>query len=247
MRETPFGRCAFSRAGPERGLIVAAASRRHRGVGWVVVQGVLLATTAVVTLRFRRRGPRLLERAGAAALLAYGAWSGVAGLRSLGRNLTPLPGPREGGELITSGIYAQIRHPLYASMMAAGFGWALAWGSRVGLVPAAVLMLFLHAKARHEEQLLHARFAGYSGYSARVPRYVPLRLAPPIQPAQSKISPCRCVRWTFACQAVRSLVVMSDCRALAWRLRAVLGKAIGRRSGNNEARLGSLQKRSEHE
>jgi protein-S-isoprenylcysteine O-methyltransferase Ste14 len=58
-------------------------------------------------------------------LLGYAAWMGLGGVRSLGGNLTPLPAPREGGELVATGIFARVRHPLYASVMAMGFGWAL--------------------------------------------------------------------------------------------------------------------------
>ena len=87
--------------------------------------------------------------------------------------LTPLPAPREDGELVTSGIFARVRHPLYASVMAMGFGWALLWGSRIALAPATFLALYIHAKARREERLLRARFPAYPAYAAGVPRYLP--------------------------------------------------------------------------
>jgi protein-S-isoprenylcysteine O-methyltransferase Ste14 len=110
--------------------------------------------------------------ASGALLLVYAGWMGIGGLRSLGRNLTPLPAPREDGKLIMTGIYARVRHPLYASMMSLGFGWALIWGSRIGFGSAAALAVLLHAKAMHEERLLRARFPGYRSYAARVPRYL---------------------------------------------------------------------------
>ena len=37
---------------------------------------------------------------------------GLDGVRSVRRNLTPLPAPRDDGELVTRGIFARVRHPL---------------------------------------------------------------------------------------------------------------------------------------
>ena len=73
----------------------------------------------------------------------------------------------------TTGIYARLRHPLYASMMAMGFGWALLWSSPAGMVLAAILAVFLDAKARHEERLLCQHFPDYPQYRRCVPRYLP--------------------------------------------------------------------------
>ncbi len=106
-------------------------------------------------------------------MLLYAAWTGLGGVRSLGRNLTPLPAPRADGELVTDGMFARVRHPLYASVMAMGFGWALLWSSSSALGPATALELYLHAKALHEERLLRGRFSEYLNYCARVPRYFP--------------------------------------------------------------------------
>jgi protein-S-isoprenylcysteine O-methyltransferase Ste14 len=138
---------------------------------------LLLGAVAVLAPRFRGPRPASLPIAGGLALLVYAAWTGIGGVRSLGRNLTPLPAPPDDGELVTNGMFARLRHPLYASVMAMGFGWALVWGSRRALAPAAALALYLHAKALYEERLLRARFPGYTAYAARVPRYLPQWLA----------------------------------------------------------------------
>ena len=156
-----------------------AEASSPRGFGWVVGQMLLLGTVAVVAPRCRSTQPPVLALAGGAVLLACAAWMGLGGVRSLGRNLTPLPAPRPDGELVTSGIFAQVRHPLYASVMAFGFGWALLWGSRRALGPATAQALYLHAKARHEERLLCARFPEYEDYASRVPRCLPAALAAP--------------------------------------------------------------------
>jgi protein-S-isoprenylcysteine O-methyltransferase Ste14 len=150
-------------------------TRSDRGTRWVVVQMVLLGALAAVAPWHHGHWPLLLSAVPAAILFAYGAWTGVAGVRGLGRNLTPLPAPKTGGTLVTTGIYARLRHPLYASLMALGLGWALAWSSGPGLALAGALCLFLHAKARHEESHLCQAFPEYPEYMARVPRYLPKR------------------------------------------------------------------------
>ncbi len=103
----------------------------------------------------------------------FAAWTGISAVFRLGRNRTPFPAPRPGSTLVTTGIYARVRHPLYSAMMAMGLGWACFWSSGTALVLAAVFIIFLHAKAKFEEQLLSARFEDYLGYAARVPRYLP--------------------------------------------------------------------------
>ena len=143
------------------------------GTAWVFGQMLLLAALAIIAPWRRGLWPSALSFGLGAVFLLYAAWTGLSGVRHLGRNRTPLPEPRAGGELVTTGIYAHLRHPLNASMMALGFGWALLWSSSAGLALALALTLFLHAKTRLEEHFLRTRFAGYADYARRVPRYLP--------------------------------------------------------------------------
>jgi protein-S-isoprenylcysteine O-methyltransferase Ste14 len=147
--------------------------RAPRGTAWVVVQMGLLAAVFVVAPWYRGDWPALISLLPAAMLLGLAAWTGIAGVRALGKNLTPLPAPSSNSTLVTDGIYGKIRHPLYTSLMALGLGWAFAFSSAAGLGLAVVLCIFLHAKARHEEALLCLRFPEYPDYRRRVPRYLP--------------------------------------------------------------------------
>lgn len=106
-------------------------------------------------------------------LCVLGAWLGLKGKADLGRNRITRPEPRPDGELVTGGIYAFIRHPLYASLILLGFAWALIWRSGPVLGLALVQAIFLDAKARREERYLRARFEGYTAYARRVKRFVP--------------------------------------------------------------------------
>ena len=140
---------------------------------WVIGQSALML--AVVVLGATHRGAWQSESGfvAGAALFAIGAVAGIWGVRSLGRSRTPNPTPRPDAELVQSGIYKRLRHPLYSSVMLASLGWALLWQSAAALAANVVLWVFLDAKARLEERLLLAKFPDYSGYQQRTWRFFP--------------------------------------------------------------------------
>jgi protein-S-isoprenylcysteine O-methyltransferase Ste14 len=106
-------------------------------------------------------------------LFLLGAWAGLRGKSDLGHQRATHPEPIADGRLVTTGIYSILRHPLYASLILLGFGWAVLWSSWPALGLALVLSFFLDAKARCEERHLRKRFARYDAYSRRVKRFIP--------------------------------------------------------------------------
>jgi protein-S-isoprenylcysteine O-methyltransferase Ste14 len=95
------------------------------------------------------------------------------GVRSLGPNITPGIEPLANAELVTSGAYAQARHPIYAGVVLLLTGYTLAWSNwTLALVFGGVALLFFQAKARAEERWLVERFPAYKGYMRRVHRRV---------------------------------------------------------------------------
>jgi len=76
--------------------------------------------------------------------------------------------------VISTGPYAIVRHPMYASGSLYLFGTPLALGSYWGLVPIAAMIPFLIWRLLDEERLLAKDLAGYTEYKKRV-RY---RLVP---------------------------------------------------------------------
>jgi len=145
----------------------------QRGGAWVVAQFALMGAVAGLAAVLRGPPPPAVVWVIAAVLLLAGSILGVAGALALRASCTPLPKPRPGAQLIQSGIYAHIRHPLYTSVMLLGLGWAVLWRSWPALVVALTLIPFFHAKARREERWLTKKFAGYSDYARRVPRFWP--------------------------------------------------------------------------
>jgi protein-S-isoprenylcysteine O-methyltransferase len=104
-----------------------------------------------------------------AAGIAVLAW----GVRSLGPNITPGVEPLATGELVTTGAYAHVRHPVYAGVVLILAGYTLAWSNwTLALIVAFVSLQYFEAKARAEERWLASRFPGYERYALQVRRRV---------------------------------------------------------------------------
>lgn len=110
------------------------------------------------------------------ALMGAGALLLGKGLLDLGSSLTPLPHPRDGAQLVVSGVYALVRHPIYGGLILTSFGWALVSASPLTLGLSLVLLAFFSLKSRREEAWLQARYEGYGAYVRRTKRFVPYLL-----------------------------------------------------------------------
>ena len=108
-----------------------------------------------------------------AGALGIGAWLVVRAFVDLGPNMTALPRPRTDGRLVESGIYARLRHPIYAGLILGSLGWSALTRSPAALVVALVLAAFLDAKARREEAWLVDRYPLYGAYRLRTKRFLP--------------------------------------------------------------------------
>lgn len=71
-------------------------------------------------------------------------------------------------KVISSGPYAIVRHPMYASASLYLLGTPLALGSYWGFVPIAAMMPFLIWRLFDEERFLAANLTGYAEYRKRV-------------------------------------------------------------------------------
>ena len=105
-----------------------------------------------------------------AVLLLLGSLLLAAGGLRLGASLTPLPAPRTGTQLTTTGIYELARHPMYGGGLLFALGWSIVFGSVAGLVLTAVLVVFIELKSRREELWLAEHYPGYADYRRRTPR-----------------------------------------------------------------------------
>jgi protein-S-isoprenylcysteine O-methyltransferase Ste14 len=105
--------------------------------------------------------------------LCSGSLLALAGVVVLGRNLTPLITPKQDAELMESGPYRLVRHPIYSGIIQLSFGWGLWVHGWLTLLYAVILFLVFDRKLRREESVLHKTFPGYAAYAARVRRLIP--------------------------------------------------------------------------
>ena len=89
------------------------------------------------------------------------------------RPLTPMPKPKEGGELVEGGVYGIVRHPIYGGILLILFGGALATGRLARLGVAIGATGFFEAKARREEVWLVERYPSYRAYRLWVKKFIP--------------------------------------------------------------------------
>ena len=150
----------------------------ERGEWYVVVQIILFALIfALPFMTSQLNGwPAPWATIGQGAgllLLAVGGVLALAGLASLGRNLTAVPHPKEDAHLVEHGAYKIVRHPIYSGIILGAFGWALLLNSVLTLLLAALLLLFFDIKTRREEKWLSAKFSDYPTYQQRVRKLLP--------------------------------------------------------------------------
>lgn len=109
----------------------------------------------------------------AGALLVGGLVLGAASGRALGRSLTPSPIPLSDGELVTSGVYQFVRHPIYTALLVLGVGLVVIGASLWHVAAYLLLVMLLAHKARAEERLLAQRYEGYAAYARSTGRFLP--------------------------------------------------------------------------
>ena len=79
-----------------------------------------------------------------------------------------------GHQVISTGPYALVRHPMYTAVIILLFAVPVALGSRFGLIPALFLTLLLIVRIYFEDRTLYAELAGYPDYTKQTPyRLIP--------------------------------------------------------------------------
>jgi protein-S-isoprenylcysteine O-methyltransferase Ste14 len=93
----------------------------------------------------------------------------------MGRNWSLVARTRTDHELVTSGVFARLRHPIYLAMGLFLLGLAISLGHERNLLLSLPLFaLGTWIRVREEEKLLRAQFGGaYDSYAASVKRFVP--------------------------------------------------------------------------
>jgi len=95
----------------------------------------------------------------------------------LGRNWSPTLELRKGHQLITSGVYKYVRHPMYAASLMWGVAQVLLLHNWIaGWSPLLSLMLMYFLRVPREEQMMLDQFGEeYQSYMSRTGRIIPRR------------------------------------------------------------------------
>lgn len=91
----------------------------------------------------------------------------------LNKNLSPFPTPKKEGQLITSGLYAIVRHPIYLGILVSFSGYAIYSGSVMRMVITILLGFLFHYKSTYEEELLTQKFEAYQIYQKKTKKIFP--------------------------------------------------------------------------
>lgn len=145
----------------------------HRGEAWVMAQAVLLLLFAFLP----QIGPPWpvpdIFRLAGWVLVGVGSLLLAGSALNLGRSLTPFPRPLPDGELVTTGAYRLVRHPIYCAVLIGALGLSFATENWLRLACTGLLFVFFDMKARREERWLQEQYPAYAAYKSRVKRLIP--------------------------------------------------------------------------
>jgi protein-S-isoprenylcysteine O-methyltransferase Ste14 len=162
-------------------LVAAAGAKQSaRRRGWLPRTGGLSAVAVVVLVRVLARGSAAVHSPGLAAvgavIFACGIGLAVWARIYLGRNWGMPMTQRAEPELVTSGPYRFVRHPIYSGLLLALLGTSLAT-SLWGLIIVVVLTAYFSVSATVEERNLTAIFpAEYPAYRTHTKMLIPFVL-----------------------------------------------------------------------
>lgn len=138
---------------------------------YVLVQIILFVLFLFEIKSFQFFIPKYIESLSIALLLLSIIFLITAFLQ-LNKNLSPFPTPVKNSQLVTKGVFAISRHPIYTAIIGVTFSVSLILGSGYKLALAAVFILFFYFKTRYEEKKLMERFPEYKDYNKKTGRFL---------------------------------------------------------------------------
>ena len=148
--------------------------KRDRRARWgIVLQG--LAYTLLWQSKFWARTPENWRMALSVCFLVSAGLLSWTAVRALGRQLRIDAGLNPDHELVRSGVYRLVRHPIYTSMLCLllGTGFMITPPPML-LLSTLLFMIGTEIRVRIEDGLLASRFGDqFRDYRRRVPAYIP--------------------------------------------------------------------------
>lgn len=156
-----------SRRGPLEVALMALVT-----LGWLVLPALAAATPL---LRFADYGLHPAAFGAGLAAAGLGLWLCHRSHADLGENWSVTLELKETHRLVTGGVYARIRHPMYTALLLTGVGQALLvpnWIAGPAYLVAFALLFAL--RVGPEERMMTERFGEeYAAYRGRTKRLVP--------------------------------------------------------------------------
>jgi protein-S-isoprenylcysteine O-methyltransferase Ste14 len=144
------------------------------GIALFIVVGLAVAVTGGGTLSGRAEPLAGALRVAGIAVLCTAGLLATWGIRAMGKHLVSDAEVRPDTELVTTGPFELVRHPLYLSVLMLWAGGTLALLSPVLAIGLVVLVPAFWLRARAEERLFTRHFgSAYTAYAARVPMFLP--------------------------------------------------------------------------
>jgi protein-S-isoprenylcysteine O-methyltransferase Ste14 len=151
------------------------ASRIMRALAFLIVI-VLLSTNRIpLPWLYRQLWPSGLWPFWIGAVVTVGGLLfAVWARRHLGSNWSRAVTIKQGHELITTGPYALVRHPIYTGILTGFLGTAIALSQVRGFIGFVLVLLALWAKLRMEEEWMRSQFGEtYATYAHHTAALVP--------------------------------------------------------------------------
>ena len=149
--------------------------RNTQGEWWFIGQMALILAT-IFCPSWPQTSAALLAPTLRQALLLAGMVVLITGLvlatsafLALGDNLSPLPDPKPGIQIVRQGPYQLCRHPMYLAVLVCAAGVLLIRQSALQLVLLLALGVVLRGKAQREERGLTAQHPDYSEVMGQTP------------------------------------------------------------------------------
>ncbi len=97
----------------------------------------------------------------------------IISMLQLNKNLSPFPTPPKNSELVVTGLFNYVRHPIYSGILMTTFFTAIYFDSGYKLIIFLLLVILFYYKSEYEEEQLEKKFPGYKSYKAGTGRFYP--------------------------------------------------------------------------
>lgn len=139
----------------------------------VVIETVTMATTSLVGGWIAWHEPVLPVIVAGNLLMILACTVGYSARRTLGKHFSIHLTTGGGHELVTSGIYGHVRHPVYTGDLIFHLAVPLMTCTYEALLFAPIYFLLVRQRMITEEQMLGQEYADYGEYMTRTKRLIP--------------------------------------------------------------------------